>query len=134
MIKKGYIALCDAALVIAVALVEFCRSPYRTALLKPKDHFIVHSGDNGILYEPGAEDHDEFVAHPSSYPIRGPVLLGNVFTAQSAFDFQNMDTHREPLLHELSHLHLLQHLGFFGYRKIPIWFTEGLANCLAGSE
>jgi hypothetical protein len=44
-----------------------------------------------------------------------------------------MDTHKESLMHELSHLHLLQRLGILKYRKIPHWFTEGLANITAGS-
>jgi hypothetical protein len=79
------------------------------------------------------KSHNEFIASSSSYPIRGTALLGNVFIAPSAFSFQNMDTHRGTLIHELSHLHLRQRLGFMGYRKTPFWFTEGIANCLAGT-
>jgi len=36
-------------------------------------------------------------------------------------------------MHELSHLHLSQRLGFLKRRGIPNWFTEGLANIIAGS-
>lgn len=141
------------------------------ALLKSKSHFIVHSKDSRVLFEPGAEEyadeiaeclqeaikrvedghfklfkkpfkvyvchtqksHNQFIADPSNYPIRGAALLGNVFISPAAFSFDGKDTHKESLTHELSHLHLSQRLGFFGMRKIPFWFTEGLANCIAGS-
>lgn len=79
------------------------------------------------------KSHNEFIASSSSYPIRGTALRGNVFIAPSAFYFQNMDTHEGTLMHELSHLHLAQRLGFVGSRRIPFWFTEGLANCIAGT-
>jgi hypothetical protein len=36
-------------------------------------------------------------------------------------------------MHELSHLHLSQRLGFLKRRRIPSWFAEGLANIIAGS-
>ncbi len=79
------------------------------------------------------ESHNAFIAIPPSYPIRGTALQGNVFIAPSAFSFKNMDTHRESLMHELSHLHLSQRLGIFKSRKIPYWFTEGLANIISGA-
>lgn len=75
--------------------------------------------------------HNEFIANPTTYPIRGAALLGDVFIAPSAFYFNQMDTHRESLIHELSHLHLSQSFGFFASGKIPPWFSEGLANCIA---
>ncbi|UCF78125.1 MAG: hypothetical protein JSW03_08425 [Candidatus Eiseniibacteriota bacterium] len=79
------------------------------------------------------ESHNKFVGERSLYPIRGTAVLGSVLVAPSAFDFQGRDTHRETLVHELSHLHLAQQLGFLGRGEIPSWLTEGLANCLAGS-
>ena len=53
--------------------------------------------------------------------------------ASSAFNFIGHDTHKETLMHELSHLHLQQRLGFFRRRKIPSWFHEGLADFVGGS-
>ncbi len=79
------------------------------------------------------KSHNESIANPTSYPIRGTAIQGNVFIAPSAFSFKGLDTHRESLMHELSHLHLSQRLGFLKRRRIPNWFTEGLANIIAGS-
>ncbi len=72
---------------------------------------------------------NEYIAHDPKIRIRGTVVFGNVFVSPSAFDWNGEDTHRGTILHELSHLHLQQHLGFINNRvKIPIWFHEGLAN------
>jgi hypothetical protein len=79
------------------------------------------------------KSHNESLANTTSYPIRGTAVQGNVFIAPSAFSFKGMDTHKESLMHELSHLHLSQRLGFLKRRRIPNWFTEGLANIIAGS-
>jgi len=79
------------------------------------------------------KSHYESLANTTSYPIRGTAVQGNVFIAPSAFSFKGLDTHRETLMHELSHLLLSQRLGFFKRRRIPSWFTEGLANIIAGS-
>ncbi|MFC2119585.1 hypothetical protein ACFLQ4_00800 [Bacteroidota bacterium] len=73
------------------------------------------------------------ITSPSPYPIRGTALLGDVLIAPSAFNFIGMDTHRETLMHELSHLHFRQSLGFFKGRKHPAWFSEGFADYVAGS-
>jgi hypothetical protein len=79
------------------------------------------------------KSHNESLANTTSYPIRGAAGQKNVFIAPSAFSFKGMDTHRESLIHELSHLHLSQRLGFLKGRRIPSWLTEGLANIIAGS-
>jgi hypothetical protein len=76
---------------------------------------------------------DKFIANTSGYPIRGAALLGNVFIAPSAFDFMEIDTYRETLTHELSHLHFSQRIGFLKRRLHPVWFSEGLADYIAGS-
>jgi hypothetical protein len=76
---------------------------------------------------------NEFTANTSGYPIRGAALPGNVFIAPAAFSFKGKDTHRESLVHELSHLHFRQRPGFFKERKIPVWFSEGFADYVAGS-
>ena len=58
---------------------------------------------------------NEFTANtsPSRYPIRGTALLGDVLIAPSAFNFIGLDTHKKTLMHELSHLHIQQKVGFF---------------------
>jgi len=79
------------------------------------------------------KSHNAFIGNPTSYPIRGAAFLGNVYIAPSAFSFKELDTHRESLMHELSHLHLTQRLGIFKTLRIPHWYKEGLANIIAGS-
>jgi len=169
--RKKIIIFSILGIFITSVLVFFLRSPIGRALLKSKSHFIAHTANSRVLYEPGAErfadriadflptavkrveeghflpfkkhfkvyvfstqkSHNESTANPTSYPIRGTAIQGNVFIAPSAFSFKGLDTHRESLIHELSHLHLSQRLGFLKRRRIPSWFTEGLANIIAGS-
>ena len=79
---------------------------------------------------------NEFLADPPGAAPRGAAALGNVYIGPRAFSFFGYDTHKESLMHELSHLHLSQRSGYFGFGvriKIPVWFSEGLANCIAGS-
>jgi len=79
---------------------------------------------------------NEFLADPPGAAPRGAAALGNVYIGPRAFSFFGYDTHKESLMHELSHLHLSQRSGYFGFGvriKIPVWFIEGLANCIAGS-
>ena len=77
---------------------------------------------------------NEFTAITTSqYPIRGTALLGDVLIAPSAFNFIGIDTHKETLTHELSHLYFQQRLGFIKRRKHPAWFSEGFADYIAGS-
>lgn len=72
---------------------------------------------------------NEYIAQPIEAPIRGTVIFGNIIIAPSAFNWRGEDTHRGSILHELSHLHMKQHLGFWAERSnIPVWFKEGLAN------
>lgn len=74
----------------------------------------------------------EFVAAKSLYPIRGLVLRGDIYIAPSAFYFNGIDTHKETMMHELSHLHFRQRLGFVKDRRIPTWFSEGFADYVSG--
>lgn len=75
-----------------------------------------------------------FMGLPAGAPIRGAVRLGEVYLAPSAFQWLGKDLHRESLLHELSHLHLRQQLGFMAYRgRVPSWFHEGLADLVSGA-
>jgi hypothetical protein len=77
---------------------------------------------------------NEFIAAPPATPIRGTVAMESVFLAPSAFDWGGVDTHRETLTHELSHLHIRQRLGLVAHRSaVPAWFNEGLANLVAGA-
>jgi len=78
------------------------------------------------------ESHNKFIGDRSGYPIRGCSLWGNVYIAPAAFQFHGQDTHKATLIHELSHQHLWQSLGFLWNRKMPFWFSEGLADHLAG--
>jgi len=170
-IKKRKILITVISVVILILAIAFFLSPYSTALLKSKSHFIIHAKNEIVLYEPGAEDYadsitsylleaierveqvhelpfedsfkiyvcktqksfNEFAVNTSTYPIRGTALLGDVFIAPSAFNFRGIDTHKETLIHELSHLHFQQRLGFIDRRKLPVWFTEGFADYAAGS-
>lgn len=80
------------------------------------------------------ERFNEYLALTGSfYPVRGAVLWGNILIAPSAFIFMGMDTHRETMIHELSHLHFRQRLGRLKERRIPVWFREGYADLVAGS-
>lgn len=46
---------------------------------------------------------------------------------------QEPDRIRRILIHELSHLHIGQQLGIYGYNaKLPAWFQEGLAVTVSG--
>lgn len=158
--------------IILLLLILFFLSPYSTALLKSKSHFIQHPENGIVLYEPGAERYADSIAlylskaierveqvhglpfavpfeiyvcntqksfneysviTSTPYPIRGTALLGNVLIAPSSFNFVGRDTHKQTLMHELSHLHFQQRLGIFKRRKIPTWFHEGLADFVGGS-
>lgn len=170
-IKKRKIVIVVLSIVILILAIAFFISPYSTALLKSKSHFIKHAKNDKVLYESGAEEYadriakhltkaiervervhglpfkesfrvyvyntqksfNEFAVNTSTYPIRGTALLGNVFIAPSAFNFMGIDTHKETLKHELSHLHFQQRLGFIERRVFPIWFSEGFADYVAGS-
>ena len=170
-VKKRKIFIIIISIIILILAFAFFISPYSCALLKSKSHFIKHTKNEIVLYEPGVEEYansiasylpeaikrveevhklpfeysfkiyicntqksfNEFTANSSTFPIRGTALLGDVFIAPSAFNFMGIDTHKETLVHELSHLHFQQRLGFFDRRKLPVWFSEGFADYVAGS-
>jgi hypothetical protein len=79
------------------------------------------------------KSHNDHLAIPASLPIRGAAFSRKVYISPSAFSFEGLDTHRESLKHEMSHLLMRQYLGIFKRRKIPVWFSEGLANIVADS-
>ena len=72
------------------------------------------------------------IGHPASSPVRGTAFLWDIWVSPKAFVFWGEDTHRQTLAHELSHLHLGQHLGWWRRTKnVPAWFGEGLADWVA---
>lgn len=80
--------------------------------------------------------HQSFTKHlglPETSPVRG-LVMRDIWLSPLAFDFHSRDTHRESLIHELSHLHLRQDLGWIrNQRNIPTWFAEGLADVVANT-
>jgi hypothetical protein len=81
--------------------------------------------------------HESFTRHlgerPDS-PARGMKLFKDIWVSPLAFDFRGSDTHRQTIMHELSHLHMTQQLGprtIMG--TVPTWFVEGLADWVAGT-
>lgn len=80
------------------------------------------------------ESLNAFIGLPPRAPIRGTVRFGEVFLAPSAFDWQGRDAHRESVMHEMSHAHLRQTLGFLRHRgRIPPWFNEAMADLASGA-
>jgi hypothetical protein len=79
--------------------------------------------------------HESFTKHigiPADSPVRGTALPWDVWVSPNALCFYGRDTHRQTLAHELSHLHLGQHLGWFNrVKNVPVWFSEGLADWVA---
>jgi hypothetical protein len=80
------------------------------------------------------ESFNEYVA--KSGWGRGAATINNVYISPTAFSFRGLDTHKESLMHELSHFHLGTKYGLLkitSRMNIPAWFSEGIANTIAGS-
>ena len=60
--KKSKVLTITFASITLIFLVWFFLSPYSTALLKSKSHFIKHPLNELVLYEPGAEDYADSIA------------------------------------------------------------------------
>jgi len=79
--------------------------------------------------------HENFtsrIGQPATDPVRGIAFLRDIWVSPKAFAFFGLDTRRQTLVHELSHLHLGQHLGWWSRTKnVPSWFMEGLADWAA---
>jgi hypothetical protein len=95
---------------------------------------------HGRLFRPGYRvyvcgSHESFTGYmgeSSASQARGIAFPRDVWISPKAFDFFGLDTHRQTLAHELSHLHLSQHLSWWRrVRTIPPWFAEGLADMIA---
>jgi hypothetical protein len=75
---------------------------------------------------------NDFTAAPPQGGARGSALA-DVWIAPRAFSFHGRDTHRGSLVHELSHFHVRQRLGFVRNKaNVPTWFHEGLADIVSG--
>ena len=104
------------AMPAAVARVETCQSapfdtPFRVYLCATHESFTRHIGES-----------------PNS-PVRGLAFPRDIWISPLSFSFRGADTHRNALMHELSHLHLGQMLGWWRRTtEIPSWFQEGLAD------
>lgn len=98
-----------------------------------EQHYLPFKDDFTVYVCAGQKSFNEYVAEPSMYPVRGSVLRGDIFISPSAFSFRGQDTHKQTLIHEMLHLHMQQMIGYFKYQELPVWFREGVANCVAGS-
>lgn len=54
-------------------------------------------------------------------------MLTKLFLSPRVFEHGD-EIGKKYLMHELSHLHLWQQLGFYKMSKLPMWFKEGLAT------
>jgi len=78
------------------------------------------------------ENFTRYINQPVDDPVRGIAFPRDIWVSPKAFAFYGRDTHRQTLAHELSHLHLGQHLPWWHRVKtIPTWFSEGLADLIA---
>ncbi|MCW8823425.1 MAG: hypothetical protein OQK63_05030, partial [Ignavibacteriaceae bacterium] len=62
MKKKYKVILIFISSIILLLTVLFFISPYSTALLKSKSHFIKHPDNDIVLFEPGAEEYADKIA------------------------------------------------------------------------
>jgi hypothetical protein len=79
---------------------------------------------------------ESFVLHSGSNPhLRGVTVDGDLHLSPVALD---VPMSLAPLVvHELSHVHLSQHLNMISFNRLPGWFLEGLATTVsdgAGAE
>lgn len=100
-----------------------------------KGHFITFKKPVKVYVYRSQESFSSYIVMPGKY-ARGAASAWWVYIAPLAFNFRGIDTHKQSLAHELSHHHLKGRLGFGGLGerlKVPTWFSEGLANEVAGS-
>ena len=62
MKKKRKVILIVISSIILILAIAFYISPYSTALLKSKSHFIKHLDNDTVLFEPGAEEYADKIA------------------------------------------------------------------------
>lgn len=80
------------------------------------------------------EGFTEQIGESPETAVRGIAFKRDIWLSPMIFSFFGKDTHTQSLLHELSHTHMSQHLSFLHrVRKIPTWFSEGLADWVSGT-
>ena len=95
---KSLIIMLVLVLLIALAVILFLRSPLSAALLKSKDHFLMHGKDARVMYEPGAEPYADAIAShlPAAVetveqahgrPFKNPVTVYVCATRKSCNEF-----------------------------------------------
>jgi hypothetical protein len=71
---------------------------------------------------------NEYVGQRGDIGPSGTAVRSDVFLAPKAFNFAGNDESKGVLIHEASHLHIKQRVGYWGViRDIPVWFHDGLA-------
>lgn len=74
---------------------------------------------------------DSFVKHSASNPnLLGVVVGGQLHLSPVALELP--DRLAPLVVHELSHVHLSQHLNMLSFNRLPGWFLEGLATDVSG--
>ncbi len=65
--------------------------------------------------------------------VKGVVTARRLFLSAERLRELPVDIRRAVLTHELSHLHMQQHLGVYSHMaNLPAWFQEGLAEYVSG--
>lgn len=134
------------------------------AALRSTDHFVTHTNDSRVLFEPGAEELankivlflpsavqqiEEYQYRPFVKPIRVYICASRksfarlygadvragvstqLFLSPRIFE-EGDEIAIMYLTHELSHLHIQDHIGIYNTSRLPFWFKEGLATYVSG--
>ncbi len=144
---------------VALSITSCTAAKAVVAMNKSTNQFIALEQDKRILYEKGAEKYAETVANKIDTAIQTveqkqykkftkPVTIYICNSIESFTDYcvirqasgcvlnerlflspKNFQANQQALTHELSHLHIEQHLGMFTWHSgYPAWFQEGLAT------
>jgi hypothetical protein len=97
-------------------------------------HALPFKGDFRVYVSATHRSFTKRLDMPEHSPVRGTALYRDVWVSPNSLDFHGRDTHRQTVAHELSHLHIDQHIGAWRrLRDIPGWFSEGLADWASGT-
>lgn len=79
------------------------------------------------------ESLNAYMGAPAGQRAVGVKVLNDIFLSPSAFSSPSGDTVSAILMHELSHVHLYQRMGYLRtLRELPAWFQEGLGVVVSG--